>query len=486
MSDTATGMRSALKLGVSLVLSWSVALSVRVFLPRQLGPEVFGQLNFADAFSTAWFVALFLGVDTYVRKEVPLRPQHASDFLGGVVLLRLVAGVALWLTMMGILWATHRPDMVLLLVTIFSAAQLVMAHNMTLAALLQSVHRIDAVAVWSVVVKLVWGALVAVGILVGHGAVGAAVGMLVSELLRAWALQRACNRHLALQWRVEPAATRRMLQLSLPFFVTAVAATLMGKLDVTLLGYLSSEEEVGWYSAGQAIASLSLLLTPVISWVLLPLSSHAAARSTAELGELMRRALEMVLQLAIPTVLFLALFADTITLILFGPEFAPTAISMRVLSSMFVLTYITSVSASFLVRLDKGWLVTRSNLWGLLANVVLNLVLIPLVGPWFGRGGAGLAAAVAAMASEALVVGLMFLALRGENFDARSLRSLSRTLLGAALLVGLHVLLEKLGLAWPWRLVVELAAYPLLVMRLGAVDPADVKALLGTLRSQRT
>src|SRR3954447_2371242 len=87
--DVRTAMRNGVKLGLSLVGTWTVALVVRFFLPRYLGPERFGLYSFSDAFAATYFVFLGLGIDAYIQKEIPARPRHASDFLGGVLVFRL-------------------------------------------------------------------------------------------------------------------------------------------------------------------------------------------------------------------------------------------------------------------------------------------------------------------------------------------------------------------------------------------------------------
>ena len=51
-------VRNAAKLGGSLAVTWGIGLVVRLYLPRFLGPEHFGMLSFAEAFSTTAFVLL--------------------------------------------------------------------------------------------------------------------------------------------------------------------------------------------------------------------------------------------------------------------------------------------------------------------------------------------------------------------------------------------------------------------------------------------
>src|ERR1019366_8197822 len=117
------------------------------------------------------------------------------------------------------------------------------------------------------------------------------------ETVVLWALAR---RHLGLKFRVEIAATRAMLLASLPYYLTLFATTAYGKLDVSLLEFMGSTEEVGWYGAANAVAGLTLLATPLIGWVLMPMFARAAARSQEEFYEQIRRSMELVLTVASP------------------------------------------------------------------------------------------------------------------------------------------------------------------------------------------
>ncbi|MFS8066652.1 MAG: oligosaccharide flippase family protein, partial [Byssovorax sp.] len=148
--DVFIAVKSALTLGTSLLLTWSVALVVRIFLPRYLGPSLFGTFNFAESFCTTFFIFLGLGVDTYIQKEIPIRPAHASDFFGGFILLRLGMSALLFVAMAVVLALTHRPPMVQRVVFIFGVAQMLVALNGNLAALLHASSNVSELAVINV------------------------------------------------------------------------------------------------------------------------------------------------------------------------------------------------------------------------------------------------------------------------------------------------------------------------------------------------
>src|SRR5919201_1165147 len=139
-SDLHLALWNALKLGGSLIGTWTVALAIRFALPRQLGPDLYGVYNFAEAFAASFFVLTTLGIETYVQKEIPLRRKHASDFFGGVVALRVAAMVI-------ILHFDGRAFEIRRAVYLFAAGQIFFVANATLAALLHASGTVDGLSV---------------------------------------------------------------------------------------------------------------------------------------------------------------------------------------------------------------------------------------------------------------------------------------------------------------------------------------------------
>ena len=280
--ETLLAVRNALKLAGSLIFTWGIALVMRFWLPRHLGPSLFGALSFADAFAATFFIALSLGVDPYIRKEISVRPAHASDFFGGTFVLRsamsVLIGVAMTLSMI----AMHRPPEARRVVYVFALAQFFVTMNATLSALLQANGSVGGMSLLAVATKVVWALGVLAAVETGVGLPGVALAYLVSEAVETVVLFLLAHRHLRLVFKVDVGATRAVVLLSLPYYLNLFATTAYGKLDVTLLTLAGSSREVGWYAAASAIASFSLLVTPLIGWVLMPTLARAAARSRDE------------------------------------------------------------------------------------------------------------------------------------------------------------------------------------------------------------
>jgi O-antigen/teichoic acid export membrane protein len=474
-SDSLVAIANALKLGSSLVATLAIAIAMKFLMPRYLGPTSFGTLSFADGFTATFFVALSLGAEAYVRKEVSVRPAHASDFFGGTLVLRVAMSVAIFGIMAMVMHATGRPAEVRNLVYLFGAAQFFVNVNATLSALLHARGRVDGMSALAVATKIVWAAGVVAAIATRTGLWGFAAAYLASESIESFVLFALARRHLGIVFRVDAIATKAMIVSSLPYFLNGCATGAYGKLDVTLLGILGSSREVGWYVAASSITGLTLLITPLIDWVLTPVFARGAARSREDLYAHIRQATEPILAVAIPAALFVSVGADIWLRLLFGHAFASATLSLRILAASSVIIYIAIVYAMTLIMLERAWTLTVISIAGLVINLLLNLLLIRRSMALLGEGGGGVGCALAALGTHAFAAVAMIAFVGREAFDQRTLRMVAKSLAACVLVVVVDRLAASLG--WT-RIVVDVVVYLAVVVATGALRTGEMWRLV--------
>jgi O-antigen/teichoic acid export membrane protein len=482
--ETWTALKNALKLGLSLIASWGISLAVRFVLPRHLGPELFGVLNFSDAFAGAFFVVATLGIDNYTRREVALRPEHAEDFLGGAIALRLAMTVVLLVVMGGALTLLGRPPEVRTVVYLYGLAQLFINVNSTFVSVLHATGKVDGISVLNVLSKLLWGAWLGVAIALDASLPWFAAALVGSEALRAVGSWVLVARIVKVKFRIDVAKTRAVLVASVSFYVNAIALAASGKTDVALLGMLANDTEVGWYGGAWGLAGLALIITPLIGSVLQPMLARIAARSAEELQTLMRRSIELVISGAVPLTLFLFLGADFLVKLLYGAKFAEAGLALKILSPVYVLTYLAIVLSMCLFTLNRSWTVTATSVMGLVLNPLLVLALVPLFLKTIGTSGGAAAAALANDLTEVATVVVLLWRLGPQvAFDRRSVGAVLKT---AAVCAGVIVADHFLrGLNDVARLVLDALLYVAGVLGSGAVNVREMISFVKTARAAR-
>lgn len=483
-SEVATSLRNAIKLGGSLVMTLVIGFGVRVALRRYLGPTVIGPVNFADAFSTIAFVFVGLGIDTHIRKVVPVKLESASHFLGAIFVIRLILSGVVFASMAVVLHLMGQPPEVRNLVWAYGAAQAVMAFNQTFVALLQSARTIDGLSVLNVASKLAWAAGFVATMAFGWPLVGVPLSVFVSEALRAVVGWYLVKKHLKFEFRVDWSQVMPTLRASFAFYVNAVALVVVNRFDVNVLKVRADDTEVGLYSAAAELAQMTFVMTPMLPGVVMPLFARTLAKGPEEYHRLVRRTLELVLVLAFPISLAIAVGSDVWVLVVYGAQYVHASWALSILGPSFLLTYISVVSAVSLNMSGGEWTVTVTSLLSMVVNPLLVMSLVSLARGWgWEEGGAGAACALASVTTETLVLVAMFYRLGVAVWDARLVKVLVKS---AVICVGVFAVdrafLTPLGSS---RLVVDAVLYVVLALASGAVAVRETAAFVKTLRRGR-
>jgi O-antigen/teichoic acid export membrane protein len=480
--EVGVALRSAVTLGLSLGVTLAVAFAVRFWMPRFLGPDEFGKLVFAEEFAAVFFVFVTLGTETYIRKEVAVRPEHASDFLGSLTVVRLgvsllvaaIMGVSLsWMGKSPIEWR---------LVYVFAAGQFFFVLNTSLGSVLQAVGKVRSLAWVNAVSKIVWGAGIVVGLLSGLGLLVVATLFLVTEASKVPFLLRAAHRHTGLKMTLNAGASRAIIIASLPYFLNFVAHRIYAKVDITLLSVLTDDAEVGWYGAAANVTFLIYLILPVLNAVILPMGSRIAKESAEAMHETMRAAVRVVLMVSVPVAIIIALNAQSLVALLFTSSFTPTVYILQMIAPMVPLTYVCVLLSTHLIQVGRIWRVVSNSVIALLLNPTLNLLLIVPGHDLLGDGGGGTAAAFSTVVTECVSATLLLLALGNTAVD-RKLGQLSwRLAVCCVVAVVAHHFLRPLGI---YSIPIEVAIYVVVASALGALPLGDILRRLRSTLARR-
>ena len=478
-SEVLLSIRNAFKLGASLVVTWGISLFILLFLPRWLGPEVFGILSAADAFAATCFVALSFGLDVYIRKEIPLRPSHANTFFGAVLLLRLAMTVLLLGGIACFMWLAGLQPLAMRVTLLFGLAHSFSLTKESLAALLHARGTVDGLALNNIAGKLLWGGgvLLSVFVLKRPFLEGIPLALLVSKFLESLGCLWLARKHVGLRLgNLRLGALKPVFLSCLPLYLSQVFYTAYNKADIPLLSFLVGNQEAGLYGEAAKWANIALLMTPFLGWVVVPLFARARHQHSAEeFNQVLRRMLELVLSMAVPLALLIALGAEFLILQTAGPAFAEAALAMRIRAPIYVFMYISIVSSTALIMEERAWTAMYISVAGLVLNLLLNVLFLQAAAQRWGPGGGGTAAAMVQLLTEGGVMLAMFAALGRRCFDGRSARVLLKTGLVCALVIALHqglVAFTTWGMLY--RLVTEALAYILLAAWLGAVNVREM------------
>lgn len=215
-------------------------------------------------------------------------------------------------------------------------------------------------------------------------------------------------------------------------FASTVAVSLYNELDKTMIGFLATDEQVGYYSASTKITKLVIALITAVLTVISPRLSNYAETNKEKFFELLEKTFNIILMLSLPFMFGLIVMARPLTLLFCGENFEPSVRIMQIMSVIiFMIPLATFCSTQIFIPLRKDKYTFYPVLVGAIVNAIFNVVLILK----FGGLGAGIATVIA----ESSVTFASFVLVKKSGISLGKLFSLFYQYIISSLLMGITV-----------------------------------------------
>jgi O-antigen/teichoic acid export membrane protein len=467
-------LRNSALLMAAKVLSAAMGLVLVAVLPRLLGDTQYGQLHLAISLVAMVGVAVDFGLTQVLARAVARDHAVARSYVGRAAAVTLSLGVLLYVALLAALQGLDYPAGVVIVVAILGIDLVVGAAADLLVGLYQGHERMLVPAVARIV-----GNAVTLAPLVYWLASGTPVGTTAV----AWVLVASSLVRLALQgWGLRgleglrtprPARLpwRGLLAAGLPFLLWQSLGVLYFRIDVIMLGHLTSAATVGWYGAASRLVDGLTFIADVIALTSFPVLARLWVSAPAEFQQVVRRTLNMTVVAAAPIVIALLVLAPEIVDTLFSEQFRNTVPILRIHALTLGLLFLDYVLATMLMAIgrERAWLTI--SILACVLNPLLNLVAIRATQARYGNGGIG--AALASLTTELCVAGCaLALVPRGSRAPLSAGQAIRLGLAAGAMAAAIGAGMASHA---PWLLAGSLGGllYLGLVLRFGLL-PADL------------
>ena len=176
---------------------------------------------------------------------------------------------------------------------------------------------------------------------------------------------------------------RRHMKPVLVLFAMVCAVTIFSNLDEVMLGFIKSDAEVGYYHAAVRIKVALVDVITALSVVLMPRASYYIEHGmTEEFRKITDKGMHFVLLSSAGLAVYFMLYARETILCLFGKEFEASILPMIFIMPNVMLTGMSRVMGNqILIPQGREKTVVYSVSAGAAADIVLNTLLIPRLGP---------------------------------------------------------------------------------------------------------
>lgn len=179
----------------------------------------------------------------------------------------------------------------------------------------------------------------------------------------------------------------RHLKPSFSIFVLNLSVSLYVQLNPVMLGFLSDNTQVGYYTAGSKLSNIILSVVTSMATVLIPhVSNMIQVHDTEKFKQLITKVYHYYMALALPFTIGLIVLSVPLTLVICGNSFYEASYVTAITAPVIIFVSITNIIGfQVLYPYGKENYVTYSTIGGAVINLIVD---IPLILLWGSKGAA--------------------------------------------------------------------------------------------------
>ena len=388
------------------------------YAARVLLPDGIGAVNFLNSIISYIVLLTSLGIPMYAVKEIS-KYRDNSEVRDKVTIEIIVLSTILCLCGYIVVWilATFVPQInqqsalfyILSLTIIFNAIGVNWFYQavedfkfITIRAII--VRSLSAVALFLFVKSssdiLIYGLII----------VGSTVG---NNILNFVHLRKYINTDYL---KIRELKITRHLKPAFEVFILNLIISLYIQLNSIMLGFMSGDEQVGYFAAGTKISHIGLTVIASIGTVMLPRCSYLLKNGNIEgFKSAIGKSLNLTLGLSFPMTVGLIILATPITIVFCGNEYISSIPVLILNAPIIIFVSLTNLMGiQILYPMDKIKIVILSVAGGAILNLIFNIILIPDYG--------ALGAAISTLIAEFAVLILQIF--YGRNYFPFKMKSI--------------------------------------------------------------
>jgi len=362
-----------------------------VFLARGLGSEGFGKFAFANSFCLLLLPLSDLGIMHLMTREVARHRETGDSYVGNLLSLKLVLSVLAFLIIGISAQVVRLSEDTILVVYLIGGTVILRSIGDFYGAVFQAYERMHYLALIEFLPKVVLLGSCLYLIFFDYGLIAVGVAYVGSGLLYlAMSMGMVYSNILTPRFSASPAFWKDNIIEAFPFAAVTAISLIYYNIDIVMLGRIKGEVQAGWYGASYHLYYSLTTVTGAFLAAAFPAMARLYVESVDVLTKAYHKAFRTVMGVAIPVFLGGMVFSDQIIETILGPQYAPSAKTLRIFSFIVIFSYMNGLAGYLLTAVNQQKMILKIMVITTLMNIALNLILIPK----YGDVGAAYATAV--------------------------------------------------------------------------------------------
>lgn len=388
-----------------------LTLVITMLTARYLGPSNYGTINYAAGLVAFFTPLMKLGLSAIQVYAIVERPDDEGKIVGTTIVLNAISALLCIVGIVAFAAVANADEPETILVCgIYSFLLLFQALEMTqywFQAKLLSKYSSVAMLLAYIVAAIFQTILLICRKGVYWFAASSSLEFAVIAAILLVIYYREGGQKLAFSWE----EARRLLSLSKYYILPEMMVVIFAQTDKIMLKLMLDSEAVGIYSAAVTCATMFGFVFAAIIDSARPSIFESRKESREKFEKNVITLYSVVFYLSVAFSIVICVFAPLIIGIMYGNGYASAVVPLRIVVWYTAFSLFGGVRNIWLLAEGNQKYLWRINLYGAVANVALNVWMIPQM----GASGAALASLIT-QAFTNVVVGFIFKPIRRNNY----------------------------------------------------------------------
>lgn len=391
---------------VQAILSFVIGM----LTARFLGPSNYGLINYAASIVAFFTPIMELGITNVIVHQLIEHKEEEGQSIGTAIVLNCISSIVciVGITIFAIVtnWNEKETIIVCLLYSILLVFKAIEIVQYWFQARLLSKYSSIASLIAYVVVSAYKVFLLATHKSIYWFAMSYVLDNFMVALLLLVLYRNLGGQKLSFSKKT----AKRLFTAGKYYIVSSMMVTIFAQTDKIMLKGMLGKDSVGFYSAAIVCAGITGFVVAAIIDSFRPVIFENKKRSVEKFEESLRQLYSIIIYFSLLQSIAMTVGAKLIVGVVYGNQYAPSVVALRIVVWYTTFAYLGSVRNIWLLAENQQKYLWVVNLSGAVANVLLNLCLIPCI----GLNGAAIASLITQFFTN-VIVGYIIKPIRPNN-----------------------------------------------------------------------
>lgn len=356
-------------------------LLISIIFARYFGPEKYGMISYSISFVALFMVIAGLGLHNIIIKEV-INNQSSTSVIDHTIVSKLFAGIICIIFCNYVSYIINEP-LVFYFILILSIGYLFKAFD-TLNYWFHSKLK-SKIPVIIISISLFISMILKLSIVfLGFGIIPISIVFLCEYIFIAIGLivmYKIQDQPLLFKTHYQFYQVKQLLKKSWPLLLSSFGVLIYYKLDQIMLGKMIDNQAVGIYSAASQLSETWYFIPTAIATSIFPRLIKLKETNENDYNKTIQKSLDLVFIISLGLSIAITILSKPIVILIFGSKFSDSSLilSIHIWASIFI--FLRAIFSKWLIVEDLYIFSIVTHAAGAIINIILNLVLIPRMGP---------------------------------------------------------------------------------------------------------